>query len=335
MKIAGNRESKLQHWAQAQLRDCFKLTDSDPIEWSMVAGDASARQYHRALAKGRSYIVMDAPPAQENIMPFIQVAEQMRKANLPVPAIYASDERQGFMLLQDFGDTPLKALLQAETGQQLFDRVLPLLTGMLECPTTTLPQYSAEKLHNEMQLFVDWYLAIHKNEPISEERTAEQWWQWQQLSKLLVESALSQPQIFVHRDFHSCNLQVLPDNSIGMIDFQDAVSGPVSYDLVSWLWDRYVTWPRTDLERWMLQAREKLAPHIEAKAWIRLCDFMGLQRNLKIVGIFSRLHYRDHRAGYLEMIPRFSAYLQDIIPRYDQLAECGDVVLRYLDVDKQ
>jgi hypothetical protein len=333
MTNTSDRAAQLRSWTCAQLQARFFLPESESVKWFSVAGDASARQYHRVVANTKSYIVMDAPPDAENIDLFIEVAAQMREASLRVPDIFASDSERGFMLLEDFGDTLVKALLQRENGQQLFNRIMPLLEGMSHCPRAELAVYSSEKLYDELQLFADWYLAAHKQQPISAEHTAEQWWQWQQLCERLIEAAQSQPKIFVHRDFHSCNLQLLNDDSLGIIDFQDAFYGPISYDLVSWLWDRYVEWPRADIEKWMLQAREKLAPQIDAKSWIRLCDLMGLQRNLKIVGIFSRLHYRDNRSGYIEMIPRFSAYLKDVLPRYSELADCGSVVLRYLELE--
>jgi hypothetical protein len=133
----------------------------------------------------------------------------------------------------------------------------------------------------------------------------------------LIASATAQPQVFVHKDFHSCNLLRTPPGP-GLIDFQDALRGPLSYDLVSLLWDRYIAWPRERLEGWMEQARQRLGPGIEPAEWVRCCDWMGLQRNLKIVGIFARLHYRDGKRGYLEMVPRFFRYLLEVLPRYPE-----------------
>ena len=140
------------------------------------------------------------------------------------------------------------------------------------------------------------------------------------LCKLLLVNAAKQPQVFVHRDFHSCNLHVLTNSDdTGVIDFQDAVCGPLTYDLASWLWDRYITWPRDELLQWMEQAHAVLAPHVASAQWVRWCDLMGLQRNLKIVGIFARLYYRDGKSGYLEMIPQFAAYVLDVLSRYPEL----------------
>jgi aminoglycoside/choline kinase family phosphotransferase len=146
----------------------------------------------------------------------------------------------------------------------------------------------------------------------------EDWDIWEQLCTRLIASAQQQAQVFVHRDFHSCNLLELSNGEVGVIDFQDGVRGPISYDLASLLWDRYISWPRARLEGWMEEIRPQLAPNVEAIDWIRYCDWMGLQRNIKIVGIFARLHYRDGKHGYLEMIPRFWSYVIDVLARYDE-----------------
>ena len=136
-----------------------------------------------------------------------------------------------------------------------------------------------------------------------------------------IQSAQDQPQCFVHRDFHSCNLLQSPGDLIGIIDFQDAVTGPISYDFISLIWDRYISWPRYQIENWIEEIRTLLAPDIEPVQWRRYCDLMGLQRNFKIVGIFARLHYRDHKIGYLELIPRFYNYLTDTLSRYPEFKE--------------
>ena len=144
--------------------------------------------------------------------------------------------------------------------------------------------------------------------------------EWEALCTELQRSAASQPQVFVHRDFHSCNLLHADGAQPGIIDFQDAVRGPVTYDLVSLLWDRYISWPRARLEGWMESCRTTLAPETGSATWFRWCDLMGLQRNLKIIGIFSRLHYRDGKAGYLRMVPRFYRYVLDVLPSHPEFA---------------
>jgi aminoglycoside/choline kinase family phosphotransferase len=164
-----------------------------------------------------------------------------------------------------------------------------------------------------MDLFETWYLGLHKNRPMSIDELAI----WQNVRRLLIGSAREQPQVFVHKDFHSCNLLQTGDGP-GIIDFQDGLRGPISYDFVSLVWDRYIAWPREQIETWMQQVHELFRVDCGFEEWVRYCDWMGLQRNLKIVGIFARLRHRDGKIGYVEMIPRFYQYLLDVLPRYSE-----------------
>lgn len=296
-------------WAAAELG----LERATPVP---VSGDASFRRYFRLHDGARSLLLMDAPPDREDSRPFLDIAARLRAAGLNAPEIFRFDLEHGFGLLEDFGDTLYRELIRAET----IDRLLPELFDLLEGLATRvdpsgLPHYDAPRLQAELDLFTDWYLARHRDYRL----TAVEAETWAALCAALIESAGAQPQVFVHKDFHSCNLLQTPQGP-GVIDFQDGVLGPLSYDLVSLLWDRYVAWPRARLEDWMLQMRERLAPGMPAGEWVRCCDWMGLQRNLKIVGIFARLRYRDGREGYLELIPRFYRYLLDVLPRYPELA---------------
>ncbi|NNC55513.1 MAG: phosphotransferase, partial [Pseudomonadales bacterium] len=233
----------------------------------------------------------------------------------------------GFMLLEDFGDNMLRAELAPDRGQQLFDTVLPALSQMVNCDTAGLPLFDAAAMQKELDLFVDWYLVKH----CSIEPTGAQLENWQRLCEQLIDAALAQPQYFVHRDFHSCNLHRIDSGAPGIIDFQDAVLGPASYDLASWLWDRYISWPRESLEQWMEQARPLLAPLLEAAHWQKWCDWMGFQRNLKIIGIFARLHYRDGKSGYLELMPRFASYVCDVIQRYSAFSDVQSDLIGWLE----
>jgi aminoglycoside/choline kinase family phosphotransferase len=290
--------------------------DLDRVTPVPVSGDASFRRYFRLQAGARTVLLMDAPPDHEDSRPFLDIAARLRDAGLKAPEIFRFDLELGFGLLEDFGDTLYRELIDADT----IDRLLPELFDLLEGLATRvdpsgLPLYDAPRLQAELDLFTDWYLARHRDYRLSAAETET----WTALCAALIGSAADQPQVFVHKDFHSCNLLQTPRGP-GVIDFQDGLLGPLSYDLVSLLWDRYIAWPRARLEDWMLAMRERLAPEMPAADWIRRCDWMGLQRNLKIVGIFARLRYRDGREGYLEMIPRFYGYLLDVLPRYPELA---------------
>ncbi len=302
----------LRHWCIAQLA----VADERVSPAERVAGDASFRCYYRIrLDDGRSYVVMDAPPDKEDSRPFVDVAQRLREAGVHAPGIVACDLARGWMLLEDLGDELYKQAFETGDSEvlmaQIFD-VLEAQAKLVGCEG--LPTYDQAKLQTELDLFPDWFLKYERSNPFSEAENL----QWQRLCRLLCDSAAEQPQVFVHRDFHSCNLMYLGGAAPGVIDFQDAVLGPLTYDLMSILLDRYITWPRSRLEAWMEEFRLSVAPDIDARQWQRWCDWMGLQRNLKIVGIFARLAHRDNKSGYLELIPRFSDYVLDALNRYDE-----------------
>ena len=305
---------KRQRVAAAWAAECLGV---DAVQLQPVSGDASFRRYFRLDTADGPVILMDAPPQKEDSRPFVDVAERLRRAGLNAPAVLQFDFEKGFGLLEDFGDTLYRDLLDEQSVDQWFPELFTVLEGMaVRVHADGLPGYDEHLLQSELALFPDWYLLQHRGRPLeSEERNL-----WAAVCATLVDSARRQPQVFVHKDFHSCNLLQTPRGP-GIIDFQDGVRGPVSYDLVSLIWDRYITWPREQLEEWMRQVRPQLAPTLDEDEWIRCCDWMGLQRNLKIVGIFARLRYRDEKSGYLEMIPRFYDYLLDVMPRYTEFRD--------------
>lgn len=289
-----------------------------------VSGDASFRRYFRIQAPSGTRILMDAPPDLEDSRPFVEIASRLRSAGLRAPEVMDFDFDLGFGLLEDFGDVLYRDILDERTADDLLPGLFDVLEGLARRVSSDgLPAYDGPVLQSEMDLFPDWYLDRHRRRPL----TGAERRSWDELCAALIESAASQPQVFVHKDFHSCNVLQTPTGP-GLIDFQDALRGPVSYDLVSLLWDRYIAWPRGQLEEWMLEMRERLAPRTAAAEWIRRCDWMGLQRNLKIVGIFARLRYRDGKQGYLEMIPRFYQYLLDVLPRYPEFRAVRNLLER-------
>jgi aminoglycoside/choline kinase family phosphotransferase len=305
-------------WARNHLP--FSLTEVSP-----VSGDASFRRYFRLHGDDQSLILMDSPPASEDNRRFIDIGMRLRQGGAHAPEIFASNLEEGFLLLEDLGDTLYRQILHTNNADQLF----PPLFGLLQTMATRvddsgLPEYNRDRLVTELELFPHWYLERHKQIQLS----CEDWDIWEALCTHLISSARQQPQVFVHRDFHSCNLLALKNGEVGVIDFQDAVRGPLSYDLISLLWDRYISWPRAQLESWMEEFRQQVAADIPAGDWVRYCDWMGLQRNLKIVGIFARLHYRDGKAGYLEMIPRFWSYLMNVLPLYEETRPMKELLER-------
>ena len=316
-KAPDERQASAAEWAAGQL-------GLERVLLTPVSGDASFRRYFRFNAGDRSIVLMDAPPDKEDSTPFVDIAGRLRTAGLNAPEILAFDLGQGFGLLEDFGDTLYRELLDEKSADQWFPGLFDVLTALaLEVDAEGLPEYDRDRLQAEMDLFTDWYLGRHKQVTLSGADTDT----WRELCSGLLDSAQAQQQVFVHKDFHSCNL-LATEQGPGIIDFQDGLKGPVSYDLVSLLWDRYIRWPRNRLETWMMEAYQRIAPNCSPEAWIRYCDLMGLQRNLKIVGIFARLHYRDHKQGYLDMIPGFYRYLLDVLPGYPEFTDFHSLLER-------
>lgn len=288
----------------------FELTGITP-----VSGDASFRRYFRLQGAADSRILMDAPPNTADSSSFVEVAARLRQAELRAPIVFAQNLQQGFLLLEDLGDTQLRAVLHTNNAGQWFPPLFDVLQTLAsKVDDQHLPDYNRDRLLADLELFPNWYLQQHKQIQLS----CEDWDIWEDLCTRLIGSAHHQAQVFVHRDFHSCNLLDLGNGEVGVIDFQDAVRGPISYDFVSLLWDRYISWPRSRLEGWMEEMRLRIAADVDPQLWLRYCDWMGLQRNFKIVGIFARLHYRDGKQGYVEMIPRFWSYLMDVLPLYPE-----------------
>jgi len=299
------------------------LNVSIQSDFNAVAGDASFRRYFRLMADGVSRILMDAPPPGEDVTPFIDISRRLRSAGLHAPEIIHADQHNGFLLLEDLGDDLYRELLNPHNANDHFPQLFYVLKRMaLTVDITQLPGFNTRMLRADMDLFPDWYIAHHRK-TMSHKRLDGI---WDKFCGQIISSALDQPQCFVHRDFHSCNLLKTSTNSVSIIDFQDAVYGPISYDFISLIWDRYIRWPRTRIETWMEEIRQIMCLDIEPGQWRRYCDLMGLQRNFKIVGIFARLYYRDGKTGYIEMIPRFYDYLTSTLRRYPEFSDVLDIL---------
>jgi len=295
------------------------------VKLEAVSGDASFRRYFRFSTGNQSVILMDAPPGKESSAAFIDIDRRLRQAGLNAPEILDFDLDQGFGLLEDFGDQLYRDILDEQSVDALFPPLFTVLEKMARnVDTRELPIYDALLLQQEMDLFPNWYLRGHKQRQF----TASEQLMWNGICTNLIRSAYAQPQIFVHKDFHSCNILWTDSGVPGIIDFQDGVSGPLSYDFVSLLWDRYIAWPRERLESWMKDYHCQMKLDCNLDTWIRWCDLMSVQRNLKIVGIFARLHYRDGKDAYLGMIPRFYGYLLDVLPRYSEFRELLELLER-------
>ncbi len=307
------RARALEHWAAQQL---------GWPDWSfeLVSADASFRRYFRLRRGQDSAVVMDAPPP-ESTAAFVDVAGRLRRAGLHAPEILAVDSEQGLVLLEDLGDTPFHRVLDAGNADALFaDALTALVSLQHSAETTGLPAYDPALLLRELALFTDWFLARHwQVEPTDEEFDA-----WDELCATLIRWALDQPQRFCHRDFMPRNLMLAEPNP-GIIDFQDAVVGPISYDPVCLFRDAFLSWPPERVDAWLEDYRQRaliagLPVPDSARLWQKTCDLMGVQRHLKVIGIFARLCYRDGKPQYLADHPRFFAYLDLAIARNPELA---------------
>ena len=289
-----------------------------------ASSDASFRRYFRIKASEGQFIVMDAPPEKENIEPYIRVAGLLARSCVNVPTIFQQNRTDGFLLLEDFGRECFLDRLNAHNASTLYQSAIDTLfnlqtiTGIENCG---LPSYNEALLQRELAIFEDWFLNEWLDIQISSSI-------WESVRTFLVNSALEQPLVCVHRDYHSRNLMVLNDGPPGVIDFQDAVIGPITYDLVSLLRDCYISWPNQQVEQWMTQYYQRLLKAglitcnaVQFKRWF---DLMGLQRHLKAVGIFPRLHLRDGKSNYLNDIPRTMAYITAICKIYPELAGFSD-----------
>ena len=284
-----------------------------------ISSDASFRRYFRLSHDGQTRVVMDAPPEREPVDTFVDIAQRL-KPLVHVPDIMAADVAQGLVLLEDLGSTPYHHRLNSQNADALFsDALAALLALQTSAPIDGLPGYDAALLMRELALFPDWFLARHwQVEPTEAELD-----DWDMLCALLIRWALDQPQVFCHRDFMPRNLMVSEPNP-GVIDFQDAVIGPISYDPVCLFRDAFLSWPTARVDSWLegyrQTARQAGLPITDSdRLWQRQCDFMGVHRHLKVLGIFARIAYRDAKPAYLDDAPRFFDYLSVAIARNPEL----------------
>lgn len=296
-------------------------------ELTPASSDASFRRYFRWQGAGRTLIVMDAPPPQEDCRPFVKVAGMLAAAGVHVPRILASDVERGFLLLDDLGRQTWLEVLNADNADALFEQALQALVTLQKLPVDgQLPPYDDALLRRELQLFPDWYLQRH----LGVELNAAQQAQWQQVCDLLIDSALAQPRVLVHRDYMPRNLMLSEPNP-GVLDFQDAVHGPVSYDVTSLFKDAFLSWPEervlTWLQRyWQLAGEASIELPADFAAFHRASDLMGVQRHLKVIGIFARICHRDGKPKYLSDVPRFFTYIEAVLARRPELAVLGELL---------
>ncbi len=287
------------------------LRQSDLVEPTLypIAGDASFRRYFRIPQGINSYIAMDAPPEKENCAPFVAISRALRAHGLLTPEIIAADLSQGFLLLTDFGNRLLLNELNPLTMEILYSQALKSLATLQSCPPEKahwkIPPFTATFMYNELKLFQEWYLGKYLMLTLSAATKT----MLDQLFAFLAQTAANQPQVFMHRDYHSANLMILPDDQLGILDFQDAFIGPVTYDVVSLLRDCYIAWPDEQIIKLALQYRNQLNLKVSDTEFLRWFDLMGLQRHLKTLLTFARKFRRDGNPNYLKHIPRTLNYI--------------------------
>lgn len=302
-----------------------RVTQSADFELVAASSDASFRRYWRLIQGGETRIVMDAPPAQEDCGRYVDLARRFRAIGINTPEILAEDRAQGFLLISDLGDRVYLSHLSEASADRLYgDALAALLTIQAHGPTQGLPAYDAPFLKRELGLFREWFLDRHLGLGLSRAEAD----MLEALDALLIATALEQPQVCVHRDYHSRNLMVTASENPGVLDFQDAVVGPVTYDVVSLLRDCYIAWPAEKVADWAL-AYQRLACQAgvireeDPQRFLRWFDLMGLQRHLKVCGIFARLNLRDGKPHYLADLPRTLGYIVEVAGRYRDLSEFG------------
>jgi len=316
-----NPHTELDARACAARDWAFQQLALDAASFAPASADASFRRYFRIEADTRSWVVMDAPPEREDCRPFIQIAQLLEGAGLHGPRVLAQDLTQGFLLLSDLGRQTYLHHIQAggaDADALMGDAIDALIRWQLASRPGVLPPYDAPLLQRELSLFPDWYVAKHLRTSLS----AAQAESLAGIDRLLIESALAQPRVYVHRDYMPRNLMISTPNP-GILDFQDAVEGPISYDVVSLFKDAFLSWPAENVERWRAcyveRARRAGLPLADDETFVRQFDWMGVQRHLKVIGIFARINYRDGKPHYLADVPRFIRYVREVAVRYREL----------------
>jgi aminoglycoside/choline kinase family phosphotransferase len=321
-RTTDRRFNELRLWLE-------QLGDFDLSSLAAASADASFRRYFRVRSKDTSYVLMDAPPDKEDCGPFIRVAGFLQQMGLNGPRVIRENRDQGFLLLTDLGSTQYLGELRR---QKTFDAAL--YTDAIAALVTMqsngvayqqeLPPYDENLLRFELELFTDWLCDRHLGIRLSQVEMEK----WRQLCDVLVGSALEQPTVFVHRDYHSRNLMLVENNNPGILDFQDAVEGPLTYDLVSLLRDCYFSPPSLLVRKWVeaFRAQTPQAQGIQPVQFTRHFDLMGVQRQLKAAGIFCRLNHRDGKIAYMQDVPRTLNYIVEIAPRYSELEFLGGLI---------
>ena len=286
--------------------------------------DASFRRYYRISYNDTTRIVMDAPPEHEDCSRYIDISSRLRGAGVNAPQVFEYDEQMGFVILSDFGEDLYLDVLDDTNADYMYEDALSALLNIQQkTDQTGIPLFNEALLLQEMELFRDWLLGKHLGVKLDTKQNR----QLNEVYTLLIDNALQQPAVFVHRDYHSRNLIFYENNNPGIIDFQDAVIGPITYDLVSLFKDCYIKWPGEKINNWVSSFYQRInSGKFDENNFFRWFDLMGVQRHLKASGIFARLYHRDQKDGFLKDIPRTLSYIQDLENEYTELQVLIEII---------
>ncbi|MGY2175257.1 aminoglycoside phosphotransferase family protein [Pseudomonas azotoformans] len=324
------RLQQLEVWLDEQLPILFNAQGwgaVPPATLTAASSDASFRRYFRWEGGGRTFVVMDAPPPQENCKPFVDIAHLLAKSGINVPKIYAEDLPRGFLLLNDLGRKTYLDVIDDKNADALFADAIDALLAFQQLPMDApLPSYDVALLRRELELFPEWYVRRHLGIELDTQQQAL----WQRVSDHLIDSALAQPKVLVHRDYMPRNLMISEPNP-GVLDFQDAVYGPVTYDITCLFKDAFLSWPKARVREWQLGYWERagqlgIPVQADFDDFLRASDLMGVQRHLKVIGIFARICHRDGKPRYLADVPRFFAYIEAVLADRPELSELGELL---------
>lgn len=314
-------------WIQAQFEQhCWPILTG--FELLPLAGDAGCRRYFRIAGfedcSVPKLLAVDAPPQKEDSHAFVELGKYLRENGVHTPEVVAADVERGFLLVEDFGDQLLQLALNSDSVELLYGECLMTLLRLQQCqqPPALVADYNRSFLRTELNIFIEWFVGSL----VEYELQPDEWDLLDRTFNLLEDSALEQPQVLVHRDYHSRNLLITEGGAPGVVDFQGALIGPVSYDLVSLLRDCYIRWPRQDVQRWALAygnmaVEVGILPPISEKVFLRWFDLMGLQRHIKVLGIFARLALRDGKSAYLQDLPLVLRYILEVAAEYPELQD--------------
>ena len=312
-------------WARAALGD-------NTLTLTPASADASFRSYWRTTHAGRSWIVMDSPPEREDPRPWLAIGARLAAAGLHVPAVRAQDLQQGFLLIEDLGSRLYLDVLDDTNADRLYgDAMDALLAMQTKVASDDLPPFDHQVLVNGLEVMPKWFLERH----LGHTPSCEEWDVLEAAFDLIIRNALAQPRVFVHRDYHSRNLLVVAENNPGVIDFQGALHGPLTYDLASLLRDAYIAWPRERVEAWAESYRQRLLGSgvidgtVDAARFRRWFDLTGLHRHVRVLGQFYRLWYRDGKPGYLKDVPQVYRYVIEVAQSYPELADFAALLERH------